>query len=334
MKKVKILGISGACRKNKTTDGMLRDCLESAEMLGPWVETEFVRLMDYEIKNCRGCCACYNRLSEDGGIYFCVNKDDTHIVLRKMLEADGIIAATPVYWGGMTGRLKTFIDRTLGFCHGSSTKFRGAMGRKVGAALAIGWDTHGGMELTIDDIHHWMFTQDMIVVGAGHHHPHGTYLGGATHKQPYATNDGYKKDIFGMRSVRGTGKRVAEVALMLKQAELTLDKDQYKGTVDMEKNDIEIDWDAYFKLSKHFPTIHIGAPHVVASAKRALDKYLEWMTVKKKDRIGESFGDDEGVLLNEKNFKKWMLEDVGLILVSDAEMYRHDPEYFGAFLKK
>ena len=333
MLKVKILGISGACRKNKTTDGMLRNCLEAAEMLGPWVETEFVRLMDYEIKYCRGCCACYNQISKDGKIYYCTQKDDTHIVLKKLLEADGIIAASPVYWGGMTGRLKTFIDRNLGFCHGSSTKFRGALGKKVGAALSVGWDVHGGMEVTIDDIHHWMLTQDMIVVGAGHHHPHGTYLGGATYKQPYSTVDGYKKDTFGMRSVRGTGKRVAEVALMLKQGEFSLEKG-YKSTVDMEKNDIEIDWDAYFKIHKHFPTIHVGAPHVIASGKRAIDKYLEWMTVKQKDRVGETFGDEVGVSLNAKSFKKWMIEDLGMLLLSDTVMYMHDPEFFDEFVKK
>lgn len=177
MEKIRILGISGTHRKNQTTDGMLKECLDSAKMLGPWVETEFVRLMDYNIEPCLGCNACFIKLVPSGELPYCARKDDMSQLLKKLLWADGIITATPVYWGGVTGRLKDFMDRTLPFAHGSTTKFKDSLNQKVGGALAIGFDIHGGMELTIDDIHHWYFIHDMIVVGSGHQHPHGGSVG-------------------------------------------------------------------------------------------------------------------------------------------------------------
>lgn len=334
METVKILGISGGHRKNKTTDGMLKECLSSAQMLGPWVETEFVRLMDYNIKPCIACLACYTEVDPSGEVFFCSVKDDTAKVLKKMLWADGIIAATPVYWGGMTGRLKTFIDRTLGFCHGSSTKFRGALGKKVGGAIAIGWDTHGGMEYTIDDIHHWYLTHDMVVVGAGHHHPHGAYIGGITSKQPHSEVDAYKYDTFGMRSIRGLGKRVAEMALINREGKkLIKGLEEFNVKPKKDNGKIQIDWDKYFRIQKHFPTIHVGAPGQIASSKNAIDKFLEWNTTRKDEKVGEVHGEAVGKLIKEENFRKWMFEDIGLVLVSDEELYQHDPEYFGEYLK-
>ena len=334
MEKVKILGISGAHRKNQTTEHMLEECMESARQLGPWVETEIVHLMDYEIKPCIGCCACYTDVDEEHNTFYCSQKDDCWKVLQKIIEADGIIAASPVYWGGMSGRLRTFIDRTLGFCHGSSTKFRGCCGKKIGAALSIGWDVHGGEEFVIDDIHHWYLTMDTIVVGAGHHHPHGTYVGGAVYKQPYATPTGYHRDTFGMRSVRGTGKRVAEVALLYKLGHKALmeNYDEYntaiKDCLENPADSIQIDWDGYFKVQRHFPTIHMGVPEVLATGAKAIDKYVEWQVIKKNQRHGQAFGDDAEHGLNAEGFKKWITEDLGVIGLTDEELYKRDPEYF------
>lgn len=336
--KIKILGINGSHRKDQNTENMLNDALDSAKMLGPWVETEAVRLLDYNIKYCIACYACYTQLHERGDVFYCTIKDDCHEVLRKMLDADGILVASPVYWGGMSGRLKTFFDRTLGFCHGSSTKVRGALGKKAGGALAIGWDAHGGMEYVIDDIHHWMLTHDMIIVGAGHHHPHGCFVGGAVYKQPVSTPTGYRRDTWGMRSVRGVGKRVAEVALILKEGIDAARKLAESGDIEMAKRKkdgkIEIDWDKFFKVQRHFPTIHIGVPGRIASAERTLDKYVEWMTVRKDEKVGEVFGKDVKKGIDEKEFRKSMLEDHKLILLTDEEMYNHDPEFFEEYLKR
>lgn len=99
------------------------------------------------------------------------------------------------------------------------------------------------------------------------------------------------------------------------------------------KGGIEIDWDKYFMLQKHFPTIHVGVPGRIASSGKAIKKYLEWNTQRKEGKQGEVFGEAVGKLIKEEDFKQWMLKDIGLLLVSDEELYRHDPEYFGEYLK-
>ena len=334
MDKVTILGISASHRKNKTTDGMLKECLKSAEMLGPWVKTEFICLMDYTIKPCIACLACLNEIDASGDPY-CTLKDDVPKLLKKMLQADGIIAATPIYFGGMSGLLKVFIDRTLPFAHGANTKYRGALEEKVGGALAIGLDPHGGMEVTIDDIHHWYFTHGMTVVGTGYHHPHGCYIGGVIGKAPYSDAEGYKHDTFGMRSVRGLGKNVAEMALVKREGvRLIRSLKEFEVKPEVKRHEeIEIDWDKYYSVMKHFPQIHIGVPGKVASSRNAIDKYLEWNIERKGEKVSETLGEDVGTFLDPEKFKRWLLEDIGLILVSDDEMYRHDPEYFEEYLK-
>lgn len=55
---------------------------------------------------CRGCGVC-NRTHK------CVQNDDMAAVLDKMVAADVIVMATPVYFYSMNGQLKTLIDRTV-----------------------------------------------------------------------------------------------------------------------------------------------------------------------------------------------------------------------------
>ena len=100
---MKILGISGSPRKRGNTEILLRQALEAATEAGASVE--LLRAADYRIKPCDGCWGC----QETG---HCHIDDDMQPIYVKMLEASGIIFATPVYWFGMTGLLKVLIDRT------------------------------------------------------------------------------------------------------------------------------------------------------------------------------------------------------------------------------
>ena len=72
--------------------------------------------MDFEIiqvgnKSIRGCIACYHCLQTASGK--CVQNDEVNTWIEKMTEADGIILASPVYYGGIAGTMKCFLDRAF-----------------------------------------------------------------------------------------------------------------------------------------------------------------------------------------------------------------------------
>jgi len=69
-------------------------------------QTEKIRLQEKKINYCTGCGTCVN------GHNGCSQKDDMTEVLEKMIAADVIVMATPVYFYTMCGQMKTFIDRT------------------------------------------------------------------------------------------------------------------------------------------------------------------------------------------------------------------------------
>ena len=70
-------------------------------------QVELVRIMEKNIGFCRACDGCMR----NGGT--CVLKDDMAEILDKMVTADAIVLATPVYFYTMDGQMKTFIDRTV-----------------------------------------------------------------------------------------------------------------------------------------------------------------------------------------------------------------------------
>lgn len=100
----KVLIISGSPRKGGNSDILCDRFMEGAKEAGNAVEKVF--LHDYEISPCMACYGCR-------GTKKCVQMDDMERILDKMVEADVLVLATPVYFYSMDGLLKTMIDRTL-----------------------------------------------------------------------------------------------------------------------------------------------------------------------------------------------------------------------------
>ena len=100
--KKNILIISSSPRKGGNSDTLCDEFKKGAETAEHSVEKLFLR--DYKINYCTGCGACYNTKK-------CSQKDDMQIILDKMIKADVIVLATPVYFYTMCGQLKTMIDR-------------------------------------------------------------------------------------------------------------------------------------------------------------------------------------------------------------------------------
>ena len=104
---MKILGISAGTR-NGSNDAMCKEALMGAQEAG--AEIEFINLSDLHIEHCTGCVACVNALFSKGK-KMCVLKDDFGWLQEKMLDADGIVFAVPIFEKGTPGIFHTIMDR-------------------------------------------------------------------------------------------------------------------------------------------------------------------------------------------------------------------------------
>lgn len=99
-----VLIISASPRKNGNSDILCDRFAQGASEMGNNVEKIF--LASKNIGYCCGCGVC-------NSTHKCVQKDDMTEILDKMVTADIIVLATPVYFYTMDGQMKTFIDRTV-----------------------------------------------------------------------------------------------------------------------------------------------------------------------------------------------------------------------------
>jgi multimeric flavodoxin WrbA len=99
-----VIGIAGSPREKGNSTTLMRSVLEGATLAG--AETKEVYLNGLVFKGCQGCDKC-----SPGGR--CILNDDLTPVLDELREADGWILASPIYFDGVSGQLKTFFDR----CH-------------------------------------------------------------------------------------------------------------------------------------------------------------------------------------------------------------------------
>lgn len=98
----KVLIISTSLRSNSNSDALAQSFAQGAIEAGN--EVEIVSLRNQTIQFCKGCLACTKTLR-------CVIKDDAQPIVDKMLLADVIVFATPIYYYEMSGQMKTLLDR-------------------------------------------------------------------------------------------------------------------------------------------------------------------------------------------------------------------------------
>lgn len=98
-----VLILSSSPRRGGNSDLLCDQFMLGAKEAGNQAEKIFLR--DKKINYCTGCSACY-------GSGTCAQRDDMAEVLEKMIAADVIVMATPVYFYTMAAQMKTLIDRT------------------------------------------------------------------------------------------------------------------------------------------------------------------------------------------------------------------------------
>lgn len=104
---MKILILNGSPNLDKGATGTILTALEKGlKTEKPEINTKFVYQLN--IKPCQGCFTCWTKTPGK-----CIHKDDMEKILPIIAESDMLIIATPVYLDGMTGPMKTFIDRMI-----------------------------------------------------------------------------------------------------------------------------------------------------------------------------------------------------------------------------
>ena len=98
----KVLIVASSPRRNGNSNNLAEAFAKGAAQAGNQVET--VYLCEKNIGVCRGCLSCQTTQR-------CVIQDDADAIVQKMGAADVLAFATPIYYYGMSGQMKTMLDR-------------------------------------------------------------------------------------------------------------------------------------------------------------------------------------------------------------------------------
>ncbi len=147
---MKVVGVVGSPRSKGNTEFMVNLALEKFKEEG--FDVELITLHDKKIGFCQGCGYCKKNNK-------CVIEDDMQELTEIVKNADGLVMSSPVYFGGMTGLAKTFVDRLRPLRNMHSLK------NTVCGAISTGGFRNGGQESTIASIHNFFLIQGAIIVG-------------------------------------------------------------------------------------------------------------------------------------------------------------------------
>jgi len=183
---MKVIAFNGSGRKDGNTAILLNTVLEEISKEG--IETELIQLAG---KAPQGCIACY-KCFENKDQKCAVTKDRLNEYLAKIIEADGILFGSPVYFADATAGIKALIER----CGMVSTANGGLFKRKVGAAVAA--VRRAGAIHTSDTLNHLFQHQQMIIVGS-------SYWNVGIGRDPGQVKD----DAEGIRTMQTLGQNMA-----------------------------------------------------------------------------------------------------------------------------
>lgn len=176
----KILLVNGSPNENGCTstaiDKVIRVLKEND------IECEKLWLGKKAMPDCIACMQC----QKDGK---CVYQDEVNVIAEKIDEYQGIIVGSPVYYGGPTGRLTSFLDRL--FFSIPDSKFAG----KLGAAIVS--CRRGGASGAFERLNQYFLMENMNVVGSQYwNQVHGF------------TADDVRKDVEGLQTMRTLAQNI------------------------------------------------------------------------------------------------------------------------------
>jgi NAD(P)H-dependent FMN reductase len=112
------------------TDILLQQVGHTFERQGG--RTDALYLRDYRIEHCRGCFTCLRQSERP-----CVQRDDLDGLYDRLLGADALVLGTPVYFAGVSGLMKNFLDRWFPFGDFQKTRWARAFSGKPFGVLMV-----------------------------------------------------------------------------------------------------------------------------------------------------------------------------------------------------
>ncbi len=104
----KIVIVDGGPRRNMNTAQMLKSCADGAKSVDETIEIKSIRLYDMNYKGCISCMACKLKGKSTN---LCKFKDELTPVLDEIAHADAIVLGSPIYFGEVTGQMRSFLER-------------------------------------------------------------------------------------------------------------------------------------------------------------------------------------------------------------------------------
>ncbi|HZK31105.1 MAG TPA: flavodoxin family protein [Methanoregula sp.] len=153
---MKVIAFNGSARKDGNTAILVNTVFK--ELKKAKIETELVQLAGKKISGCIACGKCF----ENKDKRCVVVSDILNECIEKMLEADGIILASPTYFADISANMKALIERSGFVARANNDMFR----RKVGASVVA--VRRAGAIHAFDTMNHFFFISQMIVPGSSY----------------------------------------------------------------------------------------------------------------------------------------------------------------------
>jgi multimeric flavodoxin WrbA len=151
---MKVIAFNGSARKDGNTAIMVKQVFGELEKEG--IETEMIQFSGQKIPGCIACYKCFENKDQRCS----VKTDIVNDCIEKMLQADGIILASPTYFADVSAELKALIDRAGLVAKANEEMFA----RKVGAAVVA--VRRGGAIHAYDSMNHFFLISGMIIPGS------------------------------------------------------------------------------------------------------------------------------------------------------------------------